>query len=100
MTAQGDSGGGNAVSDSVDEVCEHIIIVTEGRLQRSDLDADTRLWSPDGDASSDLDSLEVLALLYRLEAASGHPLPPEFELRVTVTVGDIADFLEQGSEAR
>lgn len=85
------------MSDSVDEVCEHIIIVTEGRLQRSDLDADTRLWSHDGDASLGLDSLEVLALFYRLEAASGRTLPPEFELWVTVTVGDIADFLERES---
>ncbi|WP_030559524.1 phosphopantetheine-binding protein [Streptomyces aureocirculatus] len=77
----------------VSEVCEYVVAVTEGRLDRSVLDADSLLWSHDGDRALGLDSVEIIALIYRLEEVSGGPLPTQFELMTSVSVRDVAELL-------
>jgi acyl carrier protein len=81
------------VNELVDQICDAIVAVTEGRVRRFELGPETRLWSLADDESVDLDSLEILALLFRLEEASGRPLPAALELRPTATVGDVAHAL-------
>ncbi|MFH8791776.1 phosphopantetheine-binding protein [Streptomyces sp. NPDC017941] len=75
------------------EVCEYVVAVTEGRVNRSVLDADSLLWSHDGDRALGLDSVEIIALIYRLEEVSGGPLPAQFELMTSVSVRDVAELL-------
>jgi hypothetical protein len=81
------------INDFIDDVCSFIVTVTEGRLSLSDLGPHTEVWSFDGVSSVGLDSIEIIALLYRLDEASGRPLSASLELRPSVTVSDIAALL-------
>ncbi|MEI5100659.1 hypothetical protein RB200_21710 [Streptomyces sp. PmtG] len=88
--------GDTTTSDTVvSEVCAYVVAVTEGRLDHADVDADSLLWSHDGDRALGLDSVEIIALIYKLEEVSGGPLPTQFELMTSVSVRDVALLLAE-----